>query len=95
MEQIKLTTFLKEYIGDCMPEKEKECNTKAFKQLTKERYKLLLSIEKRLDQKGVEELNILNEVFSQIRFEAEEYMFEKGVRLGAKLIIEGLFDKKA
>ena len=94
MTELNLTEILKNYVENEMPEKEKDCDTKEFKQLMNERYQLLESIESRLDEDGVNELHCLNEVFSEIRFEAEDYMFEKGFRLGAKLIAEILYEKK-
>ena len=94
MNEINLTEILKEYIENYMPEREKDCNTKEFKRLMKERYKILENIEGHLDEERIKELHCLDEVFSEIRFEAEDYMFEKGFRLGAKLIAEILFNTK-
>ena len=78
-----------------MPEREKDCNTKEFKEYRKDADEIFNKLLKQLNEEQKTDLYGLEESWAEMRFETEDYMFEKGFKLGAKFIAEIFFEKKS
>ena len=95
MESLNLKKFIQFYIEEVMPEKEKDCNTKEFKELRKDADETFNRLLNQLNEEQKADLYALEESLAEIRYESEDYMFEKGFKLGAKFIAEIFFEKKS
>ena len=95
MESLNLKKFIRFYLEEVMPEKEKDCNTKEFKEFRKEADETFNKLLNQLNEEQTTDLYAFEECLAEMRYESEDYMFEKGFRLGAKFIAEIFFEKKS
>ena len=78
MEALNLKKFIRFYLEEVMPEKEKDCNTKEFKEFRKEADETFNKLLNQLNEEQTTDLYAFEECLAEMRYESEDYMFEKG-----------------
>ena len=74
MESLNLKKFIQFYLEEVMPEKEKDCNTKEFKELRKDADETFNRLLNQLNEEQKADLYALEESLAEIRYESEDYV---------------------
>lgn len=93
MKKFDLKFIVDEYIEKYMSEKEKNCNTKEYKNFIENGNGLFEKLLSELSDSAKKDLYAYQENLMQASLQAEAQMFEKGFSVGAKFIAEILCGK--